>query len=75
MYGEEDEVCFTFSSSRSQQHLHEVLGEFKGTLLSDGYSAYDSYVKKCKEATLREGKTGYSRGQKWGPSTLASFKA
>lgn len=54
MYGEEDEVCFTFSPSRSQQHLHDILGVFKGTILSDGYSAYDSYVKKCKEATLAQ---------------------
>lgn len=31
MYGEEDEVCFTFLPSRSQQYLHTILGEFKGT--------------------------------------------
>lgn len=54
MYGEEDEVCFTFSPSRSQQHLHTILGEFNGTILSDGYSAYNSYVKKCKCATLAQ---------------------
>ena len=54
MFGDKDEVCFTFSTSRSQQHLIKNLGDFNGIILSDGYSAYESYVKKCKEATLAQ---------------------
>lgn len=54
MFGEMLEICFTFSASRSQQHLIDLLGKFKGILLSDGYSAYESYVKKCNEATLAQ---------------------
>lgn len=46
LYGETDEVCFTFSASRSQQHLWRQLGQFQGTLLSDGYSAYERYAHK-----------------------------
>lgn len=49
MYGDADEVCFTFSASRSQQHLWQQLGQFQGTLLSDGYSAYERYAKKHKK--------------------------
>jgi transposase len=54
IFGEMLEICFTFSASRSQQHLTGLLGDFKGILLSDGYSAYDSYVKKCDDATLAQ---------------------
>jgi hypothetical protein len=50
-YGDAEEVCFTYSSSRSQQHLWKQLGEFTGTLLSDGYSAYDQYAKKNDSVT------------------------
>lgn len=46
LYGDADEVCFTFSASRSQQHLWRQLGQFQGTLLSDGYSAYERYAQK-----------------------------
>ena len=46
LYGDADEVCFTFSASRSQQHLWQQLGSFQGTLLSDGYSAYERYAQK-----------------------------
>lgn len=54
IFGDMDEICFTFSNSRKKQHLVDMLGDFKGVLLSDGYSAYDSYIKKCEEATLAQ---------------------
>ena len=46
VYGEDDEICFTFSHSRGQAHVTEQLGDFTGTLLSDGYGAYDAYARK-----------------------------
>jgi transposase len=46
LYGDQDEVCFTFSPSRGMQHLHDQLDGFSGTLLTDGYSAYAAYQKK-----------------------------
>ncbi|MDH1468836.1 IS66 family transposase [Shewanella sp. GD03713] len=46
VYGDKDEIVFTFSTSRGRQHIEEILKHrFKGTLLSDGYSAYASYIK------------------------------
>ena len=51
--GDMDEICFTYSSSRAMKHLTNQLGEFNGTILSDGYKAYDLYaqsVKACKPA-------------------------
>jgi transposase len=45
IFGDHQEICFTFSSSRAQKHLFDSLGKFSGTLLSDGYSAYANYAK------------------------------
>ena len=46
VYGDKDEIVFTFSTSRGRQHIEEIVKHrFKGTLLSDGYSAYASYIK------------------------------
>ncbi len=46
IYGEQDEVCFTFSNNRSMRHLDEQLGDYHGTLLTDGYGVYEQYQKK-----------------------------
>jgi len=50
IYGEGDEIAFTFSTSRSSQHIFDQLGEFEGTLLSDGYAGYDCYAKQINES-------------------------
>ncbi len=47
IYGEDDEVVFTFSRSRGHQHLLATLGDYRGKILSDGHSAYRTYAKKC----------------------------
>jgi transposase len=49
VYGEDDEVAFTFSTTRGQSHLQQLLPNFKGTLLTAGHSAYSSYVKRCDD--------------------------
>jgi transposase len=51
IYGEEDEVCFTWSQSRGAAHVQAQLGDFKGVLLSDGYAAYDRYAKNKPAVT------------------------
>lgn len=53
IFGEGDEICFTFSASRGTQHLKDQLGDFDGTILSDGYKAYSCYaqaVTNCNQA-------------------------
>ena len=53
LYGDEDEIVFTYSQSRSRQVIEHLLSNtYAGTLLSDGYKAYASYVKGC-EARVR----------------------
>jgi transposase len=49
VYGEQDEVCFPFHTSRRAEHVREILGFHHApgsVLLTDGYVAYDSYVRK-----------------------------
>jgi len=47
VYGDQDEIVFTFSRSRGRQHIEKVLkADFKGTLICDGYAAYASYAQK-----------------------------
>lgn len=46
MYGEEDEIAFTFAASRARRVIERILaGQFEGTILSDGYSAYAAYCQ------------------------------
>jgi len=52
MYGDADEIAFTFSPSRGQQQVFNTLGDqFTGTLLTDGYSAYKKYAAKKDDIT------------------------
>ena len=51
IYGQDDEICFTWSTSRGSAHVKQQLGEFAGTLLSDGYAAYHTYAKSRPQVT------------------------
>lgn len=53
VYDEDDEICFTWSTSRGSEHVKRHLGEFSGTLLSDGYAAYDAYFGWCHQQRQR----------------------
>lgn len=46
IYGEQDEVCFPYFSTREHENVHTALGvkQSGGVLLSDGYAAYQSYA-------------------------------
>ncbi len=46
IYGEQDEVCFSFGNSRTLTHVEEQLGSYTGTLITDGYTVYEQYQKK-----------------------------
>jgi len=45
IYGQHDEISFTFSPSRAKQVIEEQLADFTGTLLSDGYNAYARFAE------------------------------
>jgi transposase len=47
LYGERDEMAFTYSASRGRAHIEKILKtDFTGTLLSDGYTAYARFVEE-----------------------------
>jgi transposase len=51
VYGEADEICFSWSRSRGKAHVVDQLGDFAGILLSDGYAAYNAYAKTRPKVT------------------------
>jgi len=75
VYGEHDEVAFTYSRSRGHQHLLNILDGFQGTILSDGHSAYSRYAKtvpgivhaQCWAHTRRE----FIKAENAEPDTIA----
>jgi hypothetical protein len=55
IYGEADEIAFSYCPSRAAVHVREVLGEtFKETLVTDGYEAYAKYAKNHALVTHAE---------------------
>ena len=52
LYGDADEIVFTYSASRGRGHIERVLSQqFEGVLVSDGYSAYASYTEAVEAIT------------------------
>ncbi len=51
IYGDQDEIYFLFSPTRSGKVVKDVLGAFQGTLLSDGYDAYETFANKVEGVT------------------------
>jgi len=54
LYGDNDEVAFPYSKSRAHATVKEILGEFCGTLLTDGYEAYDRYAAREANVVLAQ---------------------
>ena len=46
IYGDADEMVFHYAPSRAHEHVQAFLGDFNGTLLSDGYEAYAAYARQ-----------------------------
>ena len=44
VYGDRHEVVFPFAPTRAALMVREVLGEYRGVLLTDGYTAYERYA-------------------------------
>ena len=50
-YGDQDEMAFTFSTSRSSQVVEPLLQDFDGVLLTDGYKGYEKLCAKHPKIT------------------------
>jgi transposase len=51
IYGDSDEMVFHYASTREHRHVRAFLGDFSGTLLSDGYEAYAAYARHNDQVT------------------------
>ena len=70
IYGEDNEVSFTWSPSRGYQHAINQLEDFTGTLLTDGYAAYDKAI-----AQLNTQETAINHATCWAHSRRCFEKA
>ena len=53
IYGQDDEVCFTWTTTRGHAHIIAQLGEdYAGTLVCDGHSAYVTYANQHNDVIL-----------------------
>ena len=63
LYGEQDEVVFTFSTRKSAKHLQPLLKDWQGIMLTDGNPVYDSYCNIAKNVRMsRWLSAGYTIG-------------
>jgi transposase len=51
LYGDKDEVAFPYGATRSLTQAQEILGEFAGTLVTDGYGVYARYSSRVSGVT------------------------
>ncbi len=68
IYGEHDEICFPFHSSRSADFVRDALGikpVANAVLLTDGYAAYEQYAAK----------TGINHARCWSHGRRGFFDA
>jgi transposase len=49
VYGDQDEIIFPFSPSRGPELVEQLLKEYCGVLLTDGYSVYERFAKRFDE--------------------------
>lgn len=54
LYGDRDEVAFPYSTTRAHATVRGILGEFCGTLLTDGYEAYERYAEREAKVVLAQ---------------------
>ena len=51
MYGNQQEIYFHFSQSRGSEVIYQLLQGFEGTMLTDGYAAYENYAANFEQVT------------------------
>jgi transposase len=65
LYGDQDEVAFHFAPTRSHSVVFELLDGYAGTLLSDGYDAYEKfaarYAQVCHAACWVHMRRGFDK--------------
>jgi transposase len=72
IYGDSDEIAFTWSKTRGTAHAVEQLQGFSGTLISDGYLAYTKAVKQLNQQDKKiTHATCWAHGRRYFEKSLA----
>ena len=69
---------FHYAPTREHRHVEACLGDFRGTLLSDGHEAYGSYAKRHGAVHAQcwsHGRRMFEQAQESAPETVASALA
>ena len=53
VFGDRSELVFHYAPDRAHRRVPEILGEFSGVLLSDGYQAYEQYARRPRGNGIR----------------------
>lgn len=86
VYGEADEIAFTFARTKARSHIDKTLVGFKGTLLTDGAPAYARFASdrdevvhaQCWAHTRRhfeKALTAEPQGAAWGLELIGNLYA
>ena len=59
--GDRGEVVFDFAGSRAHSNVPAILGDFEGTLVSDGYGAYSAFAALRSSTILHAGCWSHAR--------------
>ena len=75
IYGEHDEVVFPYHASRGSGVVKQLLGDFKGTLITDGYAAYERYSRLLGHITHAQcwahARRGFAKAEEAEPQRAA----
>ena len=61
IFGDNNEIVFHYAPSREHRHVGSFLGDFEGTLLSDGYQAYESWAAARGDVVVHAGCWSHTR--------------
>ena len=53
IFGDADEIVFPYAPTREHKHVEAFLGDFRGTLVSDGYEAYGRVRGEARRCAAR----------------------
>jgi VanZ family protein len=51
LYGDLDEIVFSYTPSKNHGFVKDIIGDYQGTLLSDGCAAYERYAQSRVDVT------------------------
>ncbi len=61
IFGDNNEIVFHYAPSREHRHVGSFLGDFEGTLLSDGYQAYEAWAAARGDVVVHAGCWAHAR--------------